>query len=256
MNQTALPVDQIRRIDDDAAVVAEAAYASLLTLLRGLPADAWTAPTDCTGWTVADTVGHMIGAAKSNASVREMLRQSVHGLRHKGDFGGNSLDATNDLQVRDHAGLTPQERVSELERIAPQAIAGRMRTPRALRGLRLPLPLGGSMDGWEGITLTLGQLTGVVYTRDVWLHRIDIARPLGLDVPRDPGLDRRVIEDAVAEWAGNHGRPFRLTLHGAVAGTYTQGSGGPAIDIDAYEWARAVTRRITCDGLLLTPVLF
>lgn len=256
MNQTALPVDQIRRIDDDAADIAEATYDSLLTLLRGLPTEAWQAPTDCAGWTVADTVGHMIGAAKSNASVREMIRQTVHGVRHKSDFGGNALDATNDLQVRDHVDLTPSQRVAELERMAPKAVAGRMRTPRPLRGLRLPLDFGGSMDGWDGLTLTLGQLQAVVYTRDVWLHRIDIARPLGLPLPRNPELDRRVIEDAVADWAGNHGQPFRLTLHGAISGIYTQGSGGPAYDMDAYEWARAVTRRITCDGLLLTPVLF
>lgn len=256
MNETALPVDQIRRIDEDAADVAVAAYDSLLTLLRQLPADAWRAPTDCTGWTVADMVGHMIGAAKSNASVREMIRQTVYGIRHKSDFGGNSLDATNDLQVRDHADLTPQERIAELERLAPRAIAGRMRTPRLLEGLRLPLDFDGSMQGWDGLTLTLGQLTAVVYTRDVWLHRIDIARPLGIDMPRNPELDRCVIEDAVADWAGNHGKPFRLRLHGAVTGTYTQGQGGPEYDMDAYEWARAVTRRITCEGLLATPVLF
>lgn len=256
MNQTALPVQQIRRIDDDAAEVAEAAYDSLLTLLRALPADAWQAPTDCAGWSVADMVGHMIGAARSNASIREMIRQTAYGFRHKNAFGGNSLDATNDLQVRDHADLTPQQRIAEIERMAPKAIAGRMRTPRLLRGLKLPLDFGGSMEGWDGVTLTLGQLTTVVYTRDVWLHRIDIARPLGQQVPRNPELDRRVIEDAVAEWAGTHGKPFRLTLHGAIAGIYTQGAGGPDYDMDAYEWARAVTRRVTCDGLLRTPVLF
>lgn len=256
MNQTALPVNQIRRIADDAAEVAEAAYDSLLTLLRALPDDAWQAPTDCTGWTVSDMVGHMIGAAESNASVRQMIRQTVYGVRHKADFGGNSLDATNDLQVRDHAGLAPQQRIAALEQIAPKAIAGRMRTPRILRGVKLPLDFGGSMEGWDGITLTLGQLNTVVYTRDVWLHRIDIARPLGVEVPRNPALDRRVIEDAVADWAGNHGKPFRLTLHGAISGTYTQGSGGPEYDMDAYEWCRSVTRRTTCEGLLRTPVLF
>lgn len=256
MNQTALPVDQIQRIGDDAADVAEAAYDSLLTLLRPLPTAAWQAPTDCTGWTVADVVGHMIGAAESNASMREMIRQTVYGFRHKAAFGGNSLDALNDLQVRDHADLTPPQRIAELERMAPKAIAGRMRTPRLLRGMKLPMDFGGSMEGWDGLTLTLGQLNGVVYTRDVWLHRIDIARPLGLEVPRNPQLDRRVVEDAVADWAGNHGKPFRLVLHGAVTGTYAQGAGGPEYEMDAYEWARAVTRRVTCEGLLLTPVLF
>jgi len=256
MNQIGMPVTSIERIGEDAGEVAEATYDSLLTLLRSLPDAAWEAPTDCTGWTVADMVGHIIGAANSNASLREMVRQTAYGVRHKAAFGGNALDAINHLQVRDHAALTPGERIAELERMAPRAIAGRMRTPRLLHGVRVPLDFSGSMEGWNGITLTLGKLNTVVYTRDAWLHRIDIARPLGLQVPRNPQLDRRVIEDAVADWAGNHGKPFRLTLHGAITGTYTQGTGGPEYEMDAYEWCRAVTRRITCDGLLRTPVLF
>lgn len=257
MKSTFTPVAELHRIDDDAWQIAEQTYASLLDLLRTLPDEDWSAPTDCTGWTVADMVGHLIGAAKSNSSLREMVRQQVFGLRHKGEYGGNSLDALNDLQVRDHVHLTPSERIAELERVAPRAIAGRRRTPAILQGVRLRLDIGGSMQGWgDELELTLGQLQKVTYTRDAWLHRLDIARPLGLPMPHAPALDRTIIEDAVADWAETHGQPFRLELHGAVQGVYVQGAGGPTYSMDAYEWCRAVTRRTTCDGLLATPVIF
>ncbi|QGN35418.1 hypothetical protein GJV80_06670 [Microlunatus sp. Gsoil 973] len=70
-----------RRID--AAEVATAAYDQLLVLLRTLaPAD-WSAPTECPGWDVAAVVGHLIGAGRSNASLREFARQQLYGIRHR-----------------------------------------------------------------------------------------------------------------------------------------------------------------------------
>jgi hypothetical protein len=48
-------------------------------------------------------VGHLIGAAKAGASVRESMRQQRWGKRHADEFDGNTLDGANERQIRDHA---------------------------------------------------------------------------------------------------------------------------------------------------------
>ncbi|WP_369820406.1 maleylpyruvate isomerase N-terminal domain-containing protein [Phycicoccus sp. Soil803] len=57
-----------------------AVYEQLDTLLRTLGEKDWALPTPCPGWSVADMVGHLIGAARGNASVREFVRQQLWGV--------------------------------------------------------------------------------------------------------------------------------------------------------------------------------
>ena len=101
--------------ESDAKEVALASYDDLLDLIDSLADEDWRIPTECPGWTVEDMVGHLIGAAKANASKREMLRQQLWGYRHSRDFDGNPLDAANALQVRHHADLTATERGPRIE---------------------------------------------------------------------------------------------------------------------------------------------
>ena len=109
---TATDVATITRItrDTDARDVALAAYDQLLGLLR--QPEHWDAPTDCAAWHVADMVRHLAGAAKGCASVPELVRQQVWGALHARHYDGNALDATNDLQVQDHAHLSPGQLVA------------------------------------------------------------------------------------------------------------------------------------------------
>lgn len=251
-------VGEIPRIsrDTDAREVALGAYERLCDLLEQLEPDEWRAPTECPGWDVAAMVGHLIGAAKAGASLRETVRQQRWAKRHAEEFDGNRLDAANARQVRDHAHLTPQERIAELRRAAPAAVRGRMRMPRPPRRVRLRLDQGGSNAEGMPATLSLGHLMDVVYTRDVWLHRVDVARATGRSVDLDPSADRRVVEDVVAEWAERHGQPFHLTLHGPAGGAFHQGEGGSRLEFDAVEFCRILSGRAPADGLLATRVLF
>ena len=240
----------------DARDVAQGTYGALLDLLEQLEDGDWIAPTECPAWTVADMVGHMIGAARANASVREVIRQQVWATRHKRDFNGNDLDAMNALQVRDHAALNPQERIEALRALAGSAVAGRARFPRPLRRIRVPLaPSGSTADGMPA-SLSLGHLMDVIYTRDVWLHRVDIARATGRPLPLEPQLDARVVEDVVAEWAARHGQPFELILSGPAGGAYRQGTGGATLELDAVEFCRTLSGRAPGEGLLGARVLF
>lgn len=88
------------------------------------------------------------------------------------------------------------------------------------------------------------------FTRDTWMHRIDLSGA----TQREPALsadhDARIVADIVAEWARRHQRPFTLALGGHAGGIYRQGTGGENIDIDAVEFCRILSGRGTGVGLL------
>ncbi|CAI9409766.1 maleylpyruvate isomerase family mycothiol-dependent enzyme [Nocardioides sp. T2.26MG-1] len=251
-------IDTIRRIsrDGDAERLATAAYDRLLVLLDDLSPDEWEAPTECPGWTVADMVGHLIGAAKAYASVREQVRQQVWGFRHRKDYGGNPMDAYNDLQVMDHRALAPGERIAALREVAGPSVRGRMRVPAALRRVSGTVSPGGSTAPGMPARETVGHLVDVVITRDVWAHRVDIARATGRDLPLDPATDGVIVADVVAEWGSRHGQPFELTLTGPAGGSFAQGDGGQRLELDAVEFCRALSGRADGEGLLGVRVLF
>ncbi len=238
-------IDQLTRISrgTDAREVALGAYARLADLLERLEPQHWEAPTECPGWDVAAMVGHLIGAGEAGASLRESLRQQWHGKRQAARFGGNSLDAANDLQVREQEALTPTERIAALRQVAPRAVAGRLGLPRPLRRVAVPLDAGGSTATGMPSSLRLGQLMDVVYTRDVWLHTIDIARATSVAHEPDPQVDGRIVEDVVVEWARRHGEPVTLVLDGPAGGRFRRGSGGADLHLDAIEFCRILSGR-------------
>lgn len=69
--------------------------------------------------------------------------------------------------------------------------------------------------GWRPLTYLLR----VGFTRDVWMHRIDLARAIGTDPHLTAEHDGRIVADIVAEWADIHREPFALTLHVRPAAT-------------------------------------
>lgn len=239
----------------DAAGVATAAYEQLATFVEQLPESDWEKQTECPGWTVADMVGHVIGAMKANAKVREMLRQQAYGARHAADHHGNSLDALNALQVADHRSLTPAERVHALRALTPGCVAGRMRLPSPIRRMSVPIAQTGSTQGMPS-RLNLGMAMDVVYTRDAWLHTVDIARATGHPFPVGAPLNSRIVADVVREWAATHAQPFDLTLTGPAGGRFISGVGGAVITMDAVEFCRTLSGRAQGEGLLATHVIF
>jgi uncharacterized protein (TIGR03083 family) len=242
---TTRTVEDLRPItrDHDAREVALAAYERLLGVLEGLTAEDWHRDTECTGWDVAAMVGHVLGASAGCASVREMVRQQLWGARHARDFGGNALDATNDLQVRDHADLSSEERLAALRDLAPAAVRGRLRLPGLLRRVRVPLDQGGSTAPGMPSHLVLGHLMDVIYTRDTWLHAIDVSRATGTPFVPDHAVDRRIVEDVVVEWAGRHGRPVTLHLTGPAGGRFVTRDPGPELTLDAIGFCRILSGR-------------
>lgn len=241
-------IEPIRR--DEAAVLAAAGYDRLLAELRALPPDGWRQPTDCAEWDVRLLVAHLLGAAEATASVPENLRQLARGAiaaRRRG-AGTELVDGINEVQVRDRAGLSPDELVRRLASVAPAAVRGRRRTPAPLRRLRVSDGIGGR--------ITMGFLVDVIYTRDVWVHRIDIARAAGTELALAPEAEGRIVADAVADWARRHCQPFVLHLTGPAGGTFVAGVAGEEIELDAVEFCRTLSGRREGTGLLTVPVPF
>lgn len=250
MTMTTTNIDTVERITsrEEATRLAIAAYTSLIADLERLDLQEWEVTTVCAPWTVADMVRHVIGAAKGTAATRELIRQQAYGARHKNKFSGNALDATNSLQVHDHRDLSPAQLIEELQTIAPAAVRGRMKKPSIINRITVPVASSGSTAVGMPSKLNLGELMRVVYTRDVWLHRIDIARALGHDLEVDSDVDGRIVEDVSREWADRHGVPVDLKLTGPAGGHYVRGSNGPSIEMNAIDFCWILSGRDSYDG--------
>jgi uncharacterized protein (TIGR03083 family) len=231
----------------DWMAAAEEEYRRLGELLAELSDDDWGRPTDCTEWDVREMVAHLVGAAESTASMRELRRQQKLGRRLRP--GQPDVDGINAVQVRERATTKPDELRRDLADAGARGVRSRRRIPAPLRAI--PIPFGPPLG-----TRPLGYLTDRIYTRDAWLHRVDICRATGRDLLLTADHDGRIVADVAAEWARTHGQPYRLTLTGPAGGTWSSGTGGEDMKLDAVEFCRIVSGRAEGTGLLAHAVPF
>lgn len=240
------------RLDHVTAMrLAAAEYDRFLELLRNLDAADWSRETCCPGWDVRTMTGHVLGMARFAASPREQFRQ----LRLARKAGGLFIDALTDLQVRETASLGTGDLIDALQSTAPRTVRSRRRLPAPIR--RLPLkdqPI--DETGSQTETWRMGYLTDVILTRDVWMHRSDIAAATGRPMHVTTDHDAVLVADAAQEWAARHDRPCHLELTGPAGGTWTWGSASPSYEIDAVEFCRTISGRQPGAGLLATRVPF
>jgi uncharacterized protein (TIGR03083 family) len=250
MTSTTIDVREVPPLRRPEAMdVAATEYQRFLDLLRVIDRSDWARPTECPEWDVADMVRHVLGEAEAHASVRE----NVHQMRAVRREPGPMVDGLGRVQIRDRAGLTPDELIERFERAAPRSVRARRRMPAPIRALRMKAD---APFQWGGEKWRLGYLLDVIYTRDTWMHRLDIARTTGREMVLTGDHDGRIVADVVAEWARRHGRPFSLTLTGPAGGTYAAGEGGEHLELDAVEFCRILSGRAEGTGLLTTEVPF
>jgi uncharacterized protein (TIGR03083 family) len=234
---------------DEAMGLAGAEFARAIDLLRTLRSDEWAMQTVCTLWSVQAMVAHVVGMAEAQASLRQFVRD--FGVARK-RTGGAMIDALNAAQVRDRAGLTPEQLVDRLAAAAPKAVRARRRTPALMRKvLRFKQDPPFETERWP-----YGFLVDTIFTRDTWMHRIDISRATGREMVLSRRHDGRIVADVVADWAHRHGKPFALTLTGPAGDRWRAGAGGEQIELDAIDFCWTVAGRIPGSGLLATPVPF
>ena len=238
---TSPPVRIVPGVEADR--LATAVYAALLADLGGLSPSDWEQPTECAGRTVRDVVAHLVGAAQGHASLPVLVRQYIWGLRNRRAFGGSSLDAMNQYEIDGQADLSPDLLVATLARLAPLAVAGRSRRARRLGWAPFAIDEAGSWSEGTPSRMTMAELCAVVLTRDVWAHRLDIARAVGRQPTLEPDVDARIVADVVADWAARHGQPVSLILTGDAGGTFTIGASGESLTLDALDFARLLAGR-------------
>jgi len=225
-----------------------------LASLRSLDETAWSTATDCPAWDVRAMCQHVLGACEAGASIRENVHQMRLAMAHRRRRGGPLESALSHVQVRERADLSPTQIVERLTAIAPKTVRGRTRVPAFMRNhARL------AVDGPVHEKWTLGYLVDTIYLRDLWMHRVDVARAVGRPLDLSADHDGQIVADVVAEWARRHGQPFVLELSGPAGGTYAQGPHSTTTEhltLDAVEFCRTLAGRTPATGLLATIVPF
>jgi uncharacterized protein (TIGR03083 family) len=247
---TTVDVRTIPRImHAEAMRIADVESQRVAEALRDLQPGDWAKPTDCPRWDVRALVAHLVGSAAGQASPREFFRQVRAGRPVVAEIGAKYWwDGMNEIQVRERGDLSTEQLIAEWDQIAPRALKARRNLPRPIAKLpllKLPDPVGRQ---------SLGYLFNVGFTRDAWMHRIDLAEATGKPINADAGHDGRIVADLVAEWATTHGLPFVLELTGPAGGHFTQGAEGEQVSIDAITFARTLAERAHGDGVLSHPL--
>ena len=250
MTTLSTPVQHVPALSrEEAAVLAADENQRFVDLVLSLAADDWAEPTDCPAWDVRALVSHVVGAMEANVSIPQFIHQLRAGKRAAGDRP--DIDGMTEVQVRERADMTPVQLTERLVVVAPKAARARRRVPALVRDRTMKVEVGGVMEPWR-----LGYLFDVIFTRDTWMHRVDIARATDRPLVLTADHDGRLVADVVAEWAHRHGQPFTLRLEGPAGGVFTEGDAGEELTLDAVEFCRTVSGRSTGSGLLTQEVPF
>jgi uncharacterized protein (TIGR03083 family) len=247
---TTMLVDSIPPLrHDEAMTLASVEFDRIIELLSQLDREDWARPTVCPLWNVQQMSAHVLGMAEAQAS----LHQFAHDFRAaRKRESGAMIDAMTAQQVRDRAHMTPTEIINRLAAIAPKAVRARRRTPAAVRwAVRMRQDPPFDDKRWA-----FGYLVDKVFTRDTWMHRLDICRATGRTMSLTPEHDGRLVSDVVADWTARHGQPFDLTLTGPAGGRWSKGEGGEHLVYDATDFCWRLAGRAQGTGLLATPVPF
>jgi uncharacterized protein (TIGR03083 family) len=246
VNETMTHVEDIAPINHrEGMALAATEYQRFADVLLQLQPDDWSKQTVCTRWNVRQLVAHVLGFAESNASFPVFVSGMLRGKKRAAEKGyDHFVHGMNEVQVEERDHLTPAELVSRWSDVWPKALKGRKRFPPFMRPIPIEFgpPIGKKPVG--------SYLMDVVFTRDTWMHRIDICRAVGLDPILTPDHDGRLIEDMVGEWARVHGLVFTLNLEGTAGGCFVSGHEGDELSIDAVEWIWILSGRGTGTGLL------
>ncbi|MDT4941894.1 MAG: hypothetical protein QOJ34_1983 [Pseudonocardiales bacterium] len=223
--------------------------AKFAAALGDVRAEDWAKPTDCARWNVQALAAHVVGSAAGQASPREFARQVRTGKPIVAEIDAEYWwDGMNELHVREREAASVEDLQAEWAENSARALRARRRLPRPIAWLpliNLPAPVGRK---------PVSYLFDMGFTRDVWMHRVDLTHAAGTTFDASPEHDGRIIGDLVAEWAATHGQPFELTLTGVAGGSYSSGENGEHVDIDALEFCRTLAGRVSGEGVLRHPL--
>lgn len=228
----------------EAGALAATEAERLLAQIESLDDEVWSRPTDCSEWDVRTLVSHLAGAIASQASWEQFKRQNVSNpyLRE----ANPKIDGINRRQVEDRVDFTRGALIAEFKMSAPKAVQTRQRLPWLLRALRLPFgpPLGFA---------SIGYMMDTIYTRDQWMHRLDLARAADQSPVLTPEHDGRIVDLVILDLGKKlqpqlQGRTVDLSLDGFLRASYRFGKGTQAdatIKLDFIEFNRLASGRLS-----------
>jgi uncharacterized protein (TIGR03083 family) len=184
-------------------------------LVRSLDDAEWATPTRCTGWTVADVAGHLVGA------FADILA---------GRLEGQGTDEVSQRQAAERRGRSPREIADEIDTVLPQTAALLSHIHEATWGRSIP-----------GVAMTVGQGWGAMWT-GTYIHADDIRAAIGR--PPDRGAGLRATVHHVAELLAARGwGPATLDLEGLEEIAIAEGAPAPRVTGDALAFALVATGR-------------
>ncbi|HEY7262423.1 MAG TPA: maleylpyruvate isomerase family mycothiol-dependent enzyme [Trebonia sp.] len=222
---------------DEAAVIGEAEGRAAFQLLRQLGDRDWQRPTDCTEWDVRTLVSHLVAQCEDGLRIGTMLRRELAGRRRYP--GKTSVDAHMAAQVDDHRSEAGPELVQSFALLWPKAVRARRRRPGMLRRITVDSGVPGTPR------FSIGYLVDVIYNRDLWMHRLDLARATGQPFTirrHDRLIVAQVVRDLAVGWSA---APVALELTGPAGGSWLIGSGEPVASVraDAVACMRSLAGR-------------
>ncbi|MFD4971744.1 maleylpyruvate isomerase family mycothiol-dependent enzyme [Streptomyces sp. NPDC058424] len=222
---------------DQSAAIAEAEGRAAMDVLDKLGEEDWHRPTDCVEWDVRTLVSHLVAQCEDNISLATMVRREITGRRRHRGMG--PVDAHMAAQIADHATASGPELAERFTLLWPRAVQARRRRPGLMRRARVATGVA------EAPWMSMGHLLDTIYNRDLWMHRVDLARATGqhLVVGEHARLIvEQVIRDLALTWSG---APIVLELTGPAGGTWLIGSGEPAsvVRADAVAYLRGLAGR-------------
>lgn len=237
--------------------LARAELERFIALAETLSPDDLNQPTDCALWTVKDVIAHQASHVVALTRVREFLDQfNPLNLRAYTARGMNSLDAANQRQVDLRAEYSLAQLIAEMRDNSEQSFTGRQRFPLPLRWIRISAP------GFDE-RISMGQLIDITFTRDMWMHRVDIYRATGRVMKQSSDHDGRIVALVMRDVnrrlrARLNGRAIIYQLTGATGGAWLAGGNGPAealLRLDVLEFNRLASGRITPEHMLETGLV-
>lgn len=218
----------------EATALAETQHKALLHTLYLLDDAQWAAPTDCEGWSVKDIASHLCGWAESLTSLKETRKQVGEAVRRRKELG-NILDAQNQVQADAGKKISTAELLLRMEEVLPRMLKRRAGLGRYGRYV----PIWGPPFGFSN----LGYLANVIFTRDWFMHRIDIARATSTELELGSN-EARIVADIVREWGRGGSEDVRLELTGPAGGAYVAGHmPHTKLTADAVEFCRYLAGR-------------
>ncbi len=194
--------------------VALAQRQALIRQLEPLEPHQWQLVTECAPWTVRDIAAHIAGTLSYTRNPLAYAGLVTGWLLHF--RGRNFVDGTNEAAIRTYRRLSTDQLLEVLRRDTPRAVPPGWSRPLKLMGVA-------SLPKYA----TFGHLADVVLPRDRFMHRYDIGRATGVDVPRDPtdaDVVAQVVRDLGLAWTGP---ASVLRLSGTGGGEWQVRAGTP-----------------------------